>query len=153
MATSTSTPAAASVGINPLMPFTAQQMANNGQARQLIKQQAGQKMRQPVASGTFIPTMGAGNTVNVTPQPIGLVTGYVLEIVTTVTNPAGGQALNRQAWGPFCTASNISYQNPSQFTPINTSGWHLGAVMTGRERKIPGASFMTDSPTAFGSVI
>jgi hypothetical protein len=141
---------ASAVGINPLMPFTAAQMQANGQARSFIKQQ-GTKLRQPVQSGSFVPVKGAPTTINLNPQPIGLVTGYVLEIVTTVTNPAGGVALTRQPFGPFATASLLTYQNPSQFTPIQTTGWHLASVMAGREKKIPGSAYATDSPTGFGS--
>lgn len=144
---------ASPVGINPLMPFTAQQMANNTAARALIKQQ-GTRLRQLVASGTFTPVFGQPYSWNMVPRSIGLVTGFCLEIVTTITNPAGGSTLTRTGFGPYETLSSISYQNPSGFSPIQQEpGWALASVMASREEKIPGAAFSTDSPTGFGSVI
>jgi hypothetical protein len=144
---------ASAVGINPLMPFTAQQMAQNTQARGLIKQQ-GTRLSQLIASGSFTPTVGNASNWNVQAVPIGLVVGFMLQVVTTVTNPSTGTLLTRTGFGPFNTLSSINYQNPSGFTPIQSEpGWHLASVMAGREKKIPGSSFTTDSPTGFGSVI
>lgn len=144
---------ASPVGINPLMPFTPQQMVQNTQARAFIKQN-GTRIRQLVGSGTFTPVFGQPFQWNMTPIPIGLVVGFCLEIVTTITNPAGGSTLTRTGFGPFETLSSINYQNPSGFYPIQQEpGWALASVMAGRETKIPGAAYSTDSPTGFGSVI
>jgi hypothetical protein len=142
------------IGVNPLMPFTAQQVQANLQARQLIKQQ-GARLRQAVQSGSFAVATGASYNISMTPQPIGLVTGFVLEMVAVITNPGGGSVLTRNPdFNAANMLSSINYQNPSGLTPIqNEPGWALASVMAGRKAKIPGAAYTTDSPLGFGSVI
>lgn len=142
------------VGVNPLMPFTPGQMAANGQARAFIKAN-GTKLTQLVQSGSFNVNTGQAQNISMTPQAIGLVTGFRLQVVATVTNPAGGSTLTRNPdFNAANLLSSINYQNPSGFTPIqNEPGWALASVMAGRKKKIPGAAYATDSPLGYGSVI
>jgi hypothetical protein len=142
------------VGINPLMPFSQPQMLANSQARQAIKS-LGTRIRQLVGSGNFSVTPGQSFNFNMTPIPIGLVTGYTLQVQTSFTNNAASSAtLARQAFGPANSLSSINYQNPSGFSPIqNLPGWALLSVMAGREKKAPGAAYTTDTPFGFGSII
>jgi len=142
------------VGVNPLMPFTDQQVAFNNQARAFVKAQ-GVRIRQLVQSGTFTAAMGSAVNVTMNPIPIGLVTGYCLEVVAQVTNPAGGSTLERNPdFNAYNMLSSINYQNPAGLTPIqNCPGWALCAVMAGRKKKPPGAAYSSDTPLGFGSVI
>lgn len=154
MSGSAAQPGSNAIGVNPLMPFSPAQMAANTQARQYIKQNA-VRIRQLVQSGTFNATTGQAVNWNMTPVPIGLVVGFVLEVVATVTNPDGGSTITRNPdFNAANMLSSINYQNPSGFTPIqNEPGWALAAVMAGRKKKIPGAAYTTDSPLGYGSVI
>ena len=150
----------ASPGTSILQPFTPQQLQASAAASALLRGAAsqagvrsGRRFRQLVQSQSFVPVQGQATTVNLTPQPVGLTTKYFVEVITTITNPAGGSLLTRAPFSAFNQLSNIAYTDPSQTQRINTTGWHLATVAAMRRRRIPGAAYTTDSPTGFGSVV
>lgn len=150
--TSSSSQSLPAPSVNPLMPWTVQQLVNAANAQAQVINQS-KRMTQPIASGTMAPVFGSPTTVNIAPSPVGIITKFLVEMTVTVTNPSGGSALTRTALGPFNALSNVTYTNPSSVTPINAPGWHLGLVAAARRRRVPGSALTTDSPTGFGSVI
>lgn len=142
--------------MNPLSPFTPQQLAQSAAASRIIlglnrTDQSGVRYEPLAYSTSLTPVFGSPTTVQLQPFQAGLVQKYIVEVITTVTNPAGGSTLTRSELGPLASLSNISYTDPVQNQRINTTGWHLASVAAMRRRRVPGAAVTTDSPTGFGS--
>lgn len=141
---------------NPISPFTPQQEAASKAAADIIlgltrTNQSGIRYEPLAQSVSFVPVFGSPTTVQLQPLQAGLLQKFVVEVITTVTNPALGSALTRTELGPFASLSNISYTDPVQNQRINTSGIHLAMVTAMRRRRVPGAANSTDSPSGFGS--
>ncbi len=150
------TAAAPQRSTNPLSPFNAQQLQQSALATQIIlglnrTDQSGIRYEPLVYSTALAPVFGSPSTAQLQPSQAGLVQKYVVEVITTVTNPAGGSLLTRSELGPLASLSNISYTDPVQNQRINTTGWHIACVAAMRRRRVPGAAVTTDSPTGFGS--
>lgn len=150
-ASTTAAPATPSTNI--LQPFTGQQQATNDNASALLRQSYGKRFFQPIANGSFTPVYGQPTIINVPLNPVGLITKFVVEVQTTVTNPSSGSTLTRGSFGPFSTFSLISYTDPAQNNRIQTTGYHLAMVNARRRRRVPGSSVTTDSPTGFGATL
>lgn len=144
-----------------LTPFSPQQMAQaNAAAQYLMGTVAapqgivkGKRFTQLAQSVSFVPVFGQSQTISLQPQPVGLVTKYVIQVICTVTNPSAGTSMSRTGFGPFNLLSNISYTDPSQNQRINTYGFLLSTITAMRRRRVPGSAFTTDSPTGYGSVM
>lgn len=119
--------------MNPLSPFTPQQLAQSAAASRIIlglnrTDQSGVRYEPLAYSTSLTPVFGSPTTVQLQPFQAGLVQKYIVEVITTVTNPAGGSTLTRSELGPLASLSNISYTDPVQNQRINTTGWHLASV-------------------------
>lgn len=122
----------------------------NTLATQLIRRSS-IKMVQNIYSNTFNPA----NTpvINVQPQPVGLVLGWIVEIVANLADPGGGNSYALTAQGPANVLSQISYNDLSNVSRILTPGWHLHAINTSKG----GAPYLAprsniNYPVAFGDV-
>jgi hypothetical protein len=146
------TPLSTVPGTSILSPWTAQQLAADAKAGQAVRQ-LGQKYRQIIASGSFVPIVGQPTVVNIPVQNVGLISKFFIEVTTAVTNPAGGSLLTRSSLAPWTQLSNITYTDPNQNQRVNTPGWHIALMMALRHRRVPGAALTTDTPSGFGSVI
>src|SRR5690242_1284591 len=90
----------------------------NALATQLIRQRA-IKMVQQIYSNTINP---ANQTViQVQPQPVGLVLGWLVEVVATLADPGGGNSYALTAMGPANVFSQISYNDLSNVSRILTT--------------------------------
>jgi hypothetical protein len=140
---------------NFLQPFTAQQQAANNNASQLLRQVYGKKFQQQInfGSSSFTPVFGQSLVVNIPLTPVGLITKFHVLVSTVITNPSGGSTLTRAPFGPWNSLSLVQYTDPAYNTRISTTGYHLAAVTARRHRRVPGAAFTTDTPSAFGSVM
>lgn len=141
-----------SAGANILQPFSPQALAQSAAASEQIRS-IGRRFRQQIYQTTVTPVYGSPTVINVPVQPIGLVTKFIVELSTVVTNPNTGSLLTRTGMGPFNQLSLIQYTDPATNTRISTPGWHLAAVTARRHRRVPGAAVTTDSPSGFGAVI
>lgn len=122
----------------------------NNLASALIRQRA-IKMVQNIFSQTINPANQ--NVINVQPQPVGLVLGWIVEIVATLADPGAGNSYALTPWGPANILSQISYNDLSNVNRILTNGWHLHAINTAKG----GAPYLAarqnlNYPVAFGDV-
>jgi hypothetical protein len=139
-----------SAGPNILQPWSDKQLADNAQASAFLRAN-GKRFTQQIFASTFVPVFGQQTVISVPIQPIGLITKFFVEAVVTVTNPAGGNTLNRAGMGPFNMFSLVQYTDTNSNARIATPSWHLATVIMRRHRRVPGAALTTDSPTGFGA--
>src|SRR5690348_8859058 len=99
--------------------MTAQQV--NALARAAIKARA-VLMRQPIFTQTVTPSNQP--TVQINPRNVGLITGFWVKVVATVTNPAGAE-ISLTDFGPANVLSQIQFNDLNNNTRIQTPGWHL----------------------------
>ncbi len=120
----------------------------NAQASALIRTRA-IKMCQNI----FTTTVNPANTpvINVTPQAVGLVIGWIVEVNATLLDPGAGNSLALTPFGPANAFSQITYNDISNVNRIQTTGWHLHCVNTNKGG-IPYAAARTNTnyPLAFG---
>jgi hypothetical protein len=139
-----------SASANILQPWTDKQLADNANASAFLRAN-GKRFTQLIYSATITPVAGSQQVISVPIQPVGLISKFYAEVVTTVTNPAGGSVLTRTGMGPWNSLSFIQYTDPNSNARIATPGWHLAAVVARRHRRAAGAANTTDSPTGFGA--
>ena len=122
----------------------------NALASQLIRQQA-IKMVQNIFSQTINPANQ--QVINVQPQPVGLVLGWLIEVVCNLADPGGGNSYALAPWGPANIFSQVQYNDLSNVTRVQTTGWHLHAINTAKG----GMPYLAPKqninyPVAFGDV-
>lgn len=122
----------------------------NSMATNLIRTRA-IKMVQNIYSQTVNPANNP--VVTVQPQPVGLVLGWIVEVVSTLADPGAGNSYALTAQGPANVFSQISYNDLSNVSRILTTGWHLHAINTAKG----GAPYLSaranlNYPVAFGDV-
>lgn len=119
-------------------------------ATNLIRQRA-IKMVQNIYSNTVNPANQ--NVINIQPQPVGLVLGWIVEVTSTLADPGAGNSYALTTQGPANLLSQISYNDLSNVSRILTTGWHLHAINTSKG----GAPYLAartniNYPVAYGDV-
>lgn len=121
-------------------------MQQNSAARSLVLNSA-YPMLQQIASGTVLPD--ASPIVNIPPQNVGLLKGFIVEITANVT---GGSALSTLTpFGPSNILQNVLFTDLQNYQRINTPGWHLFAIDTAKQGRPFFSSTPSDSPVGFGA--
>ena len=126
---------------------TAQQ--SNAQARGLILKQS-LPMTQKIFSQTFNPSNGG--TLNIVPRNVGLIRGFWVKVLATITNGAN-VALMPTNFNAANILSQIVFYDLSNNMRINTTGWHMNVINTVKGRQVFGAAVTTDSPIGYGSIM
>jgi hypothetical protein len=130
----------------------------NAVARALIKQRS-VKMTQPIFSSTFTASGTAElsstqPTVTVIPRNVGLIKGFWVKVLATVTNGSAVQ-IDRTDFGPANVLSQVQFNDLQNNTRIQTSGWHLNFVNTIKGRMPFGSAIVNssgiDTPILYGS--
>ena len=119
---------AAANAANP--PTTAQIKQANLQARQAIVQSALRRQQQ-IYTNTFNPT--AGVVLNIQPRYAGLILGFFVEVIATCTVTTANYDLT--AWGASNLLQQVQFNDLSNNTRIQTTGWHLNSVMTAKQKQ------------------
>lgn len=135
------------------MPQAAQVMSAgdaNNLASLAIRQQA-IKMVQNIFSQTVDPSKQP--VINVQPQPVGLVLGWIVEVVADLADPGAGNSYALSPFGPANVFSQISYNDLSNVSRILTTGWHIHSINSAKG----GAPYLAprsniNYPVAFGDV-
>lgn len=129
--------------------MAAKMQAANMQARQLVVQNA-YPMIQQIYSSTIQPANGA--VINVPPQNVGLIKGFLVEVSALVTNPnAGSSTLTLTAQGASNLVQNVLFTDLQNYQRINTSGWHLSMLNSAKQGRPFLSSTASDSPIGYGS--
>lgn len=142
---------------NSAMAAQMQAAQANATARSLIKARA-IKMTQQVFNSTY--TASSGNisgvqpVVNVIPRNVGLILGFWVKVMHTVTNGSGVQ-IDLTDLGPANALQQIQFNDLNNNTRIQTTGWHVAFVNSIKARRPFGAALIKttgeDSPIDYGS--
>lgn len=134
-------------GTTPAAPTTAQIKAANLANRQAIVQSA-LKRQQQIYSNTFNPTSGV--VLNIQPRYAGLILGFWVEVSATMT--VGTNNYLRTQFGASNFIQQCRFDDLSNNTRIQTTGWHLNAINSAKN----GMPFLavntinTDYPVGYG---
>jgi hypothetical protein len=120
---------------------TQSKMQANYAARQAVLQQ-GYPMMQQIYSATINP---ANQTqINIPPQNVGLIKGFIVEVVTNFT-VAATTALALTPFGVANVVQNVLFTDLQNYQRINTTGWHIAMLNTAKQ----GRPFMSDTASDF----
>lgn len=107
-------------------------------------------MLQQIFTTTAQPATSA--IVNVIPQNVGLIKGFMVKMSALVTNPASGSTtLTLTANGPANLLQQIVFTDLQNYQRINTAGWHLSTLNSVKQGRPFLSSTASDSPMGFGS--
>lgn len=106
------------------------------------------RRQQQIFSQTFAPT--AGVVLNIQPRYAGLLLGFFVEVSATLT--VGTNNYLRTAWGAANFIQQVKFDDLSNNTRIQTTGWHLNAVNTAKA-KYPylAVSSLSSYPVGYGN--
>lgn len=122
--------------------------AQNMQARQAVLKY-GVGMTQNIFSQTFVP--GQAGVLNIIPRNVGLIRGFWVQLTGTINNPTGSVALAASSMNLANLLSQIVFTDLSNYTRINTTGWHLSMLDSVKKRRPFNSAFTTDDPRGFGN--
>jgi len=130
-------------------PTTAQIKAANLANRQAIVQSALRKQQQ-IFSQTFAPT--SQTVLNIAPRYAGLILGFYVDVRATCT--VGTNNYLRTQFGAANLIQQVRFDDLSNNTRIQTTGWHLNAINSAKSQR-PYMSvdiINTDYPVGYGEV-
>src|SRR5215469_13528964 len=114
------------------------------------------EMTQNIYSSTITTPGSTANVINVIPRNVGLIKGFTIEVVATLTN-TGGTSVVPTNFNIANILSQVIFNDLTNQTRIQTSGWHLNVVDTVKHRNAgPYGSAMVngtgvDTPIKYGS--
>lgn len=91
--------------------------------------------------------------VTIQPRNVGLIKKFLVRVDFTVNNGSGVQ-INLSDFGPSNIFSQIQFQDLSNNTRIQTSGWHLHLINTLKNRRCFGMAYLgtaMDTPMNYGA--
>lgn len=121
----------------------------NAAARQLILANAVDRIQQIYTS-----TAAAANVnglFNVTPRNVGLIRGFIVDVIATVSNTVAQASLTKL--GAANILSQVTFTDLQNNVRIQTSGWHMHLINTARAMRPFGIGYniAPNSPVAYGS--
>lgn len=120
----------------------------NDQATALITTRA-IRMQQQIFQTTVNPA--TQQVINVTPQNVGLVLGFLVEVNADLADPGAGNSYALSPFGPANAFSQIQFNDLSNVTRIQTTGWHLHGINSAKNgRPYLSARTNTNYPVSFG---
>jgi hypothetical protein len=120
----------------------AQAVQQNMQARAAILQY-GVKRTQLVYANSFTPA--TQNIVNVQPQNVGLITGFIVEVNGNVQT-TGNTTLTRTEYGIANALQNITFSDLSNYIRHNTTGWHMQRINSAKQGFEWGGAYQPNVP-------
>lgn len=122
----------------------------NATAESLILSNAVDRVQQ-IYTSTSAATTNNG-LFTVTPRNVGLIRGFIVDVIASVSNSAGGTATLTKL-GAANILSQVSFTDLQNNVRIQTSGWHLHFINTARAMRPFGIgySIAPNPPVAYGS--
>lgn len=119
----------------------------NGLARGAVLANALQ-MTQQISGGSYNPA--STPTVNIPTRNVGLITGFIVEIVGTIANTGAG-TLTRTGFGSLNAVSQFVFSDLNNNQRIQTSGRHIGILNSARQGFGFGGAYSPNLPNAMGN--
>lgn len=130
---------------NTVSPQQAMQM--NAQQRSLVLSSA-VPMLQQIQSLVVNPSQQ--NVLNIPMRNVGLIQGFIVEVVAPVTNGAT-DAATLTNFGAANLLSNITFTDLNNTQRINTKGWHLALLNSARQGFGFGGVYSNALPIGYGN--
>lgn len=92
--------------------------------------------------------------VNIVPQNVGLVRGFLVKVQGTLENTntgASGVALTRTNFGASNLLKNIGFTDTNNQVRHQTQGWHLGLVNSAKQPMVWAGAYAPNVPVGYGS--
>jgi len=124
-----------------------QAAAQNQAARNAIISQGVERLQQIYSSGI---NPASQTIVNVQPQNVGLVRGFLVKVEGTITNGGGG-TLTRTEFGAANVLKNIGFTDTNNQVRHATQGWHLNLINSARQPMVFGAAYAPNVPVNYGN--
>lgn len=124
------------------------QAVNQNMAARAAILSYGVKRTQQIFSAAFNPVQQT--VVNVAPQNVGLIQGFLVEVDGNISTTAGG-AVTRTEYGVSNLLSNITFADLSNYIRHNTTGWHMSFVNSAKQGFVWGASYQSNVPEDWGA--
>lgn len=129
-------------------PTTAQIKAANLATRQAIVASS-LRRQQEIYNQTFNPT--AGVVLNIQPRYAGLILGFFVTVIATMTLGTNNALLTQ--FGPANLIQQVRFDDLSNNTRIQTTGWHLNAVNSAKlKQPFLAVDTITSYPVGYGNV-
>ena len=132
---------------------TAQQKAaqQNKQIRQMLLKKAIARMI-PLAAVTLSSGQAAGTTaVNITPQSVGFLTKFIIEITGTANNTDAANTANLSDIGLANLIAQIQLVDTQSNTRDQTTGWHLDFLFRAKHRWGAGSALLSSALNESGN--
>ncbi len=92
--------------------------------------------------------------VNIQPQAVGLVRGFLVKVEGTIANTntgSSGVALTRTNFGASNVLSAVSFNDTNNQNRHQTTGWHLGIINSCRQPMVWGGAYAPNVPVSYGN--
>lgn len=120
---------------------------NNIAARQFVLDNAIDVI-QPIYQNTVTPSNQS--VLNIPPQNVGLIKGFIVQVTGTLQNTGASQA-TRSEFGAYNAVSNFQFTDLQNQLRINTSGYHIGMLDAAKNGFGYGGAIAQNLPADFGN--
>jgi len=124
-----------------------QSAAANMAARNAIISQGVERLQQIYSAGI---NPANQSIVNIVPQNVGLVRGFLIKVQGTINNGGAG-TLTRTQFGASNVLRNIGFTDTNNQVRHATQGWHLGLINSARQPLVFGAAYAPNVPVNYGN--
>lgn len=131
---------------------TQQQLAQQNQLARLAVVANSIKMKQQIYSAAVNPA--SQNVINISQgqiRNVGLLLGFIVEVSGTLTVPTGSVDATRTPWGNANFVTQFRYDDLSNYTRIQTPGWHLAMLNSVRQGFGYGGVYANNIPMGYGA--
>lgn len=94
------------------------------------------------------------NVVNITPQNVGLVRGFLVKVEGTIANTnagSSGVALSRTQLGASNLLTNVQFTDTNNQVRVQTQGWHIGLINSAKQPMVLGGAYAPNVPVNYGN--
>lgn len=120
----------------------------NAYAAQLIRMVGVDRLQQIYSNGV-VPA--SQNILNIVPQNVGLIRGFLVKVQGTITNTHGSASLTRTQFGASNVLTNIVFTDTNNQVRHQTQGWHIGLINSARQPMVFGAAYSPNVPVNYGN--
>jgi len=104
---------------------------------------------QPIFNQAFTPANQ--NIVNVPPQNVGLLRGFLVKVSGTLRNTDGVTGATRTEFGASNLLTNIQFTDINNQVRHQTQGWHVGLVNSAKQPMVFGGAYAPNVPVNYGN--
>ena len=131
------------------MPATAQSVSQINQAIRSAIIANGVSRLQQLSSQSVNPTTQNG-PVTINPNNVGIIRGFLVRMTGKLKNTGGaGAALT--GFGLANLLSNVAFQDFSNVTRINTTGWHINLLNSAKNNQVFGGAYAPNVSVGYGN--